>query len=132
MRVIGVIMRRLTILFGSSVLLLAVIVGYQIGSREMANVELLDDMQELSTELGAWIGLGQPSTDQDLRMAVVRKAKLHEIDLKPTQVMVQRTRSGDSAAIYLSADYTVTIQLPGYSFPLRFTPSAGRKLGPER
>lgn len=40
----------------------------------------------------------------DLRMAVVRKAKEHEIDLKPTQVMVQRTRSGDSTTIYLAAD----------------------------
>ena len=125
-------MRTLTILFISSLLLFAGIVGYQIGSREVANVELQDDMQDLSRELGAWIGLGQPSTDQDLRMAVVRKAKLHEIDLKPTQVKVQRTRSGDSTAIYLAADYTVTIQLPGYSFPVHFTPSAGRKLDPEK
>lgn len=125
-------MRKLTILLISSALLFAAIVGYQIGSREVANVELQDDMLDLSRELGAWIGLGHPSTDQDLKMAVVRKAKLHDIDLKPAQVMVERTRSGDTVAIYLSADYTVTIQLPGYSIPLHFTPAAGKKLDPDK
>lgn len=120
-------MRKLTILVGISVLVLMVFAGYQIGSRELANVEFQDDMQDLSTEPGTWIGLGQPKSDQDLRMAVVGKAKEHQIELKPAQVMVKRTRSGDSTTIYLAADYTVTVQLPGFSFPLHFTPSGGKK-----
>jgi hypothetical protein len=125
-------MRKLTLLFGLSVFVLAVFAGYQTGSRELANVELQDDMQDLSTQLGTKIGLGQPKSDQDLRMAVVGKAKEHQIELMPTQVMVQRTRSGDSTTIYLAADYTVTIQLPGFSFPLHFTPSGGRKHDSEK
>lgn len=120
-------MRRLTILFVTSILLLVVIIGYQVGSREMANVDLQDDMQDLSTELGAWIGLGQPNTDQDLRMAVIRKAKEHEIELKPSEVMVERIRSGDSTRIYLVADYNVTINVLGISCRLHFTPSGGKK-----
>lgn len=125
-------MRKLTIFFGISAVVLIVITGYQIGSRELANIELQDDMQDLSTQLGAWTGLGQPKSDQDLRMAVVDKAREHEIELKPTQVMVQRTRSGDSTTIYLAADYTTTVQLPGFSFPLHFRPSGGKKHDSER
>jgi len=41
--------------------------------------------------------------------------------LTPNQVTVRRTGEGVSAVIYLAADYTEPVNLPGLSFNLHFT-----------
>jgi len=119
---------KVKIFIGISVLVFVVIVGWQIVSCELANVELQDDMQDLASQAGARIGFVEPRSDEDLRRAVMRKAKEHDIVLDPDQVRVQRTGSGDTSSVYLAADYTALVKLPGGSFTLHFTPSTGKKV----
>jgi len=121
-------MRKVKIFIGIAVFVGMVVVGWQIGSCELANIELQDDMQDLAAQAGTRIGFVEPRSDEDLRRAVMRKAKEHDIVLDPDQVRVQRTGSGDTSSVYLAADYTALVKLPGGSFTLHFTPSTGKKV----
>jgi hypothetical protein len=47
--------------------------------------------------------------------------------LTPAQVTVQHIDTPGAPAVYVAADYSVPISLPGYSFTLHFTPSSGNK-----
>jgi len=120
-------MRKLGVILGSAVLLLAVIVGWRVGSCELANIELQDDMKDLASQLGARAGYTKFSSEQDLRDTVIRKGLEHGIELKPNQVTAERTGDGKESTVYLAADYKATIDLPYFSFALHFTPSGGTK-----
>jgi hypothetical protein len=120
----GSVMRRVA---GIAVLYLICSAAWQIGKSELANIELRDDMRDMASQLGARIGLTSASTDEDFRKDVVRKAKKYGIQLAPEQVTVQRTGQGAAAYIYLAADYSVPIRLPGVSFQRHFKPESGAK-----
>jgi hypothetical protein len=66
-------------------------------------------------------------TDEDVRNDVLRKAKERDLQLEPKQVTVQRIGTVGMSAVYVAADYSVTVNLPGYSFDMHFTPSSGNK-----
>jgi hypothetical protein len=119
-------MRKAKIILGFVVLGLVVIVGWQIASCELANLELRSDLRDLAAQAGTRIGLNAPSTDEDLRNAVIRKAEHYEIQLQPEQVTVQRTGTGATSTVYLAADYKARVNLLGYSFSLHFNPSSTR------
>ena len=116
------------IILGLAVLGLAVIAGWQIGSGELANLELQGDLRDLAAQVGTRIGLDPMSTEEELRNAVIRKAQGHDIELEPGQVTVRRTGAADASVVYLAADYRVRVKLPGYSFTLHFTPSSAKKV----
>ena len=63
----------------------------------------------------------------DLIDAVMKKAQEHQITLAPEQVTVQRIGTPGAPAVYVAADYSVPVNLPGYSFTLHFTPSSGNR-----
>jgi hypothetical protein len=119
-------MQTVKIALGIAVLGIACVAGWQVGTCELANMELRDDMQDLASQLGTHIGLASPRSDEDFRNAVLNCAKRYEIELTPDQVTVLRTDSGATASIYLAADYTVPIHLPGLFFTIHFTPASGK------
>jgi hypothetical protein len=41
---------------------------------------------------------------------------------------VQRMGSGALSTVYIEADYTVPVKLPGYTFTMRFRPKTEKKL----
>lgn len=120
-------MRNLKIILGIGVVLLALSVAWQIGACEIANVELRDDLRDLTAQLGVRSGLQDPKSVEEMRSTVVHKAKEHGIELGPEQVTVVRTGVEERATFYLAVDYMAPIRLPGYSFWLHFTPSSGRR-----
>jgi hypothetical protein len=107
---------------------LLVIVGciyclFQVVPPELSNYSFQDDLKSV-----AMMGGSNPhTTDQELIDQVVKKAKDHEIALAPESVTVQRIGTPGSPAVYVAADYSVPVNLPGYSFTLHFTPSSGNK-----
>jgi cell division protein FtsL len=123
---IEIVMRKVTIIVGLAALVAVVIVGWQVGSCELANIELQDDMWDIAAQTGSRIGLAQISSDEDLRSAVIRKAAQHDIKLKPEQVRVERSGSGETATVYLRADYRIQFNAPGWTYTLRFTPTSRR------
>lgn len=120
-------MRTLKVLLVVIVLAAAVVAGWQVAASELANIELRDDMKDLSSQLGGRIGLTSPNSDEDFRQAVIAHAMKYGIELTPEQITVQRSGTGTAADIYLAADYEAPIHLPGLTFNLHFTPSAGRR-----
>src|SRR5260370_27704212 len=97
--------------------------GFQIVPPELSNYSFQDDLRNVAMMGGA----NPRQTDQDLVDAVVRKARDHEITLAPESVTVQRIGTPGAPAVYVAADYSVPVNLPGYSFTLHFTPSSGNK-----
>ena len=111
---------------GLVILAVVAIVGWRVASCELANAELRSDLRDLAAQVGDKIGLDAPSTDDDLRSAVIRKANRLQIQLEPGQVTVQHTGATAGPAVYLSVDYKARVSLLGVSFNLHFTPSSAR------
>jgi hypothetical protein len=117
-------MRKVKLILGLAVLALAVISGWQIASCELANLEFHEELRDLAAQGGARIGLGSFRTDDELRDAVIREAKKHDIQLEPEQVKVERTGTPRDPKISLKADYEVRVRLPAGSFTLHFHQSS--------
>lgn len=119
-------LKKIKLMLGLAVLALAFVVGWQIGSSELAYFELRADLRDIASQNATRIGLAPASTDEEIRAAVVRDARKYEIPLEPEQVTVQHPGTTEAPALYLVAGYDVHIKLPGYSFTLHFTPSSAR------
>lgn len=110
-------------IIGFLVIVAMIYAGDQIAPPELSNYAFNDDLHEIAMMGGA----NPKTTDEDLINQVMRKAQDHSIPLSREQVTVQRIGTPGALAVYLSADYTVPVNLPGYSFTLHFTPSSGNK-----
>jgi hypothetical protein len=102
----------------------AVVLGlFEVVPPMMTNYSFQDDLKNVALMDGA----SPQKTDDDIRGDVLRKAKEHELPIQERQVTVQRINTPGLSAVYVAADYSVTINLPGYSFDMHFTPSSGNK-----
>jgi hypothetical protein len=122
------IMRKPVVFFFAAVALLVVATGWQVVANEIASAELQDDMKDMSSELGARIGLIQPKTDDEVRDAVIGKALKYDIKLTRRQVKVGHVGAGTMRTLYLQADYSLPVVLPGYEYDMHFTPATDKKL----
>ena len=114
-------MRLIKTIVVTAALALALVVGWRVGSDEVANFELQGDLQDLASP--NYIRYAPPRSDDDLRAAVIHQAKELGIQLTPEQVTVQHRDSG-TPPLYLAVDYRVPVDLPGFSFSMHFTPSS--------
>ena len=110
-------------IIGVIVVVLVVYTGYQIIPVELTNYSFQDDLRTIAVTAGA----NPHTTDQMLLDSVISKAQEHEITLTPEQVRVQRIGTPGAPAVFVTADYSVPVTLPGYSFSMHFTPSSGNK-----
>ena len=97
--------------------------GFQIVPPQLANYSFTDDLRNIAMTGTA----NGHTTDQDLVNDVVKRALEHQIELTPEQVTVRHIGTAGAPAVYVAADYSVPVNLPGYSFTLHFTPSSGNK-----
>ncbi len=110
-------------LFGFLAIVGVIYCGFQIIPPELTNYSFQDDLRNI-----AMVGGANPhQTDQELIDAVMKKAQEHQIALAPEQVTIQRIGTPGSPAVYVAADYSVPVTLPGYSFSLHFSPSSGNR-----
>jgi hypothetical protein len=108
---------------GILAIIFVIYAGFQIIPPELNNFSFQDDLKNI-----AMLGGANPhQNDQDIVDAVVKKAQEHDIPVAPEHVTVQRIGTPGAPAVYVAADYSVTVNLPGYSFDLHFTPSSGNK-----
>jgi hypothetical protein len=116
-------MGTVKMILGIAVIVAAIIACVQVIPPEMTNFQFQDDLKEVAV-----VGGSNPNkTDEDLRNAILLKAKMREIPLTPEQVSVQRIGQPGLAGVYLQVDYMVPVNLPGYSFTLHFTPNSGNR-----
>ena len=95
--------------------------GFQIIPPELSNYSFQDDLRNIALTGGA----NPHQTDQDIIDSIIKKAAEHQITLAPEQVTLQRIGTPGAPAVYVAAEYSVPVTLPGYSFTLHFTPSSG-------
>jgi hypothetical protein len=105
-------------------LIIAVIYSaFQIIPPEMTNYSFQDDLRNI-----AMVGGANPhQTDQEILDSIMKKAQEHQLTLAPEQITIQRIGTPGAPAVYVGADYSVPVSLPGYSFSLHFTPSSGNR-----
>jgi hypothetical protein len=102
----------------------AVVVGlFQVAPPMLNNFSFQDDLKTLAMVESSNL----QKTDEDVRNDVLRKAKERDLPIEAKQITVQRINTPGLSAIYITADYTVTINLPGYALEMHFTPSSGNK-----
>ncbi|MGA2391439.1 MAG: hypothetical protein ABSF97_20940 [Candidatus Sulfotelmatobacter sp.] len=116
-------MAMIKAVLGFLVILAAVWAVFQIAPPIMANFNFQDDLKNVALMDSASL----QKTDDDIRNDVLRRAKEHDLPIEPKQVTVQRLNSPGIAAVYVAADYSVTVNLPGYSFNMHFNPDSGNK-----
>ncbi len=100
-----------------------VIACFQVAPPLLRNYSFQDDLRNVAMMAGA----NPQRTDQDIRNDVIKRALDHDIQLDPARVTVQRIGTPGAPAVFVAADYTETVNLPGYSFDMHFTPSSGNK-----
>jgi hypothetical protein len=118
--------RKLKFVFVAVVMAAAATVGWQVGASELANVELQDDLHDMSAKVGTKIGLSAPKSDDDYRNEVVRRAEQHGIQLQPEEVTIEHHGSGESETIGVAANYAVAVKVARFSFLLHFAPTSER------
>ena len=89
----------------------------------MANYSFQDDLKTEAMVAGANFS----RTDAEVRNDILRKAREHDLPVEAKQVTVQRISTPGISAVYIEADYTVPVKLPGYSFAMHFNPTSGNK-----
>ena len=120
-------MGRIKIFLIVAALFPAIALAWTVSAAEVANVSLQEDIRDMAAQGGAQIGLVDPSTDEDIAKMVARKAQEHGIPLKPEQVTVQRTGSGEKTQLHIAAHYTVSVNCWLWSLNLHFAPSSDKK-----
>jgi hypothetical protein len=116
-------MGTLKLLAGFLVILFVVVACFEIAPPMLANYSFQDDIKTIAMVDSS----NFQKTDEDVRTDVLRKAKEHDLPIEGKQIMVQRMNTPGNSAFYVVADYSVTINLPAYSFDMHFTPTSGNK-----
>ncbi|MGA9980532.1 MAG: hypothetical protein WBQ08_18070 [Candidatus Sulfotelmatobacter sp.] len=116
-------MGTVKLIIGLALIVAAIIACAQVVPPEMTNLSFQDDLKEVAV-LGT---SNQFKTDDDLRLAVLNKAKARDIAITPEQVTIQRMGQSGLSGVYVAVDYSVPVSLPGYPLVLHFTPNSGNK-----
>jgi hypothetical protein len=66
-------------------------------------------------------------TEDDIRDSIIKHARNYDIALTSKQVRVSRTGGYGTGNLTIEADYSVPLDLPGYSTTLEFHPSSANK-----
>ena len=116
-------MGSLKAIVGIFAILFVVYACFQVAPPLMANYSFQDDLRTVALMDGA----NMQKTEDDVRTDVLRKAKEHELPIDAKEVTVQRISTPGVSAVYVAANYSVTVSLPGYSFDMHFNPDSGNK-----
>ena|ERR1700727_1943311 len=116
-------MGTIKLLVGFLAILFVVYACFQVAPPLMANYSFQDDLKTVALMDSA----NFQKTDEEVRNDVMRKVKEHDLPIQAKQVTVQRINTPGMSAVFVAADYTVPVNLPGYSFDLHFTPDSGNK-----
>jgi hypothetical protein len=115
-------MATLKLIFGVAVFLALVLVGIKVIPPFFSNYELED---AIKTE--ALQSTYTTRSEDDVRDTIIKQARNYDIALTPKQVHVSRVGGMGNGSLAIDAEYSVPIELPGYSTTLDFHPSTKNK-----
>jgi hypothetical protein len=116
------LMATLKLLFVVAILGVLVLVGVKVIPPYFADYELEDTIRTEALQ-----ATYSTRTEDDIRNAVIKEARKYEIPLTPKQVHITRTGGVATGTLSIEAEYSVPIDLPGYSTVIEFHPSTKNK-----
>lgn len=116
------LMPTLKLVLGVAIFGVLVLVGIKLIPPFFANYELEDAIKTEAVQ-----STYSTRSEEDIREAVIKQARNYDIPLTPKQVHVSRVGAFGSGSLIIEADYSVPIDLPGYSTTLEFHPSTKNK-----
>ena len=117
-------MATLKLIFGMAIFGLVGLMGIKIVPPFFSNYELED---AIKTE--ALQSTYSARTEDDVRETIIKQARNYDIALTPKQVHVSRVGGMGNGSLAIDAEYSVPIELPGYSTTRDFHPSTKNKGG---
>jgi len=115
-------MATFKLILGVGVIVLVVFLGLKTVPVFFSNYEFEDFIKEEALQ-----STYSTRSEDDIRDAVIKHAHNYDISLTPPQVHVSRTGGNGTGSLTIEADYSVPIDLPGYSMTLDFHPSTKNK-----
>lgn len=115
-------MGTLKLALGFAVVAALVLLGIKVIPPYFANYELEDAIKTEATQ-----STYSTRTEDDIRETIIKEARSYDIALTPKQVHVQRVGGFGTGTLAIDAEYSVPLDLPGYSTTLEFHPSSKNK-----
>ncbi|MGA2357119.1 MAG: hypothetical protein ABSG02_21705 [Terriglobales bacterium] len=115
-------MATLKLIFGFALFAALAFVGLKVIPPYFANYELEDSIKTEALQ-----ATYTTRTEEDIRETVIKQARNYDIELTPKQVKVTRVGGMGNGSLNIEAEYSVQIELPGYSTTLEFHPSTKNK-----
>jgi Domain of unknown function (DUF4845) len=112
-------MKTLRLLFGLFVIGAAVVASWKVIPAYVNNYQFQESIDD-SARMGV---VNSQKSEDDIRNGIYEQAQSLKLPLKPEDITVQRDNNG----VFISADYVVHVDLPGYPFDLSFHPSSNRQ-----
>jgi hypothetical protein len=110
------LMATLKLVFALAVFGLLILVGIKVIPPYFSNYQFQD---AIKTE--ALQSTYTTRSEEDIRTAIIKQAHSYDIELTDKQVHVSRSGGGiGTGTIAIECDYSVPIELPGYSTDLEF------------
>ena len=115
-------MATLKLLFGVGLIVAVALVGLKVVPVYFSNYQFEGAIKEEALH-----STYSTRSEDEIRAAVIKLAKSNDITLTPEQVHVSRTGVNGNGNLKIEADYSVPIELPGYSTTVEFRPSSNNK-----
>jgi len=112
-------MGSLKLFFGLGVIVAALFVCFKLIPPYFSNYELQDAIKTESVQ-----STYSTRTEEDIRAAIIKHARDYDIELTPKQVHVVRNGGVGNGSLTIDVEYSVPVDLPGYSTEIAFHPSS--------
>src|ERR1700752_2602152 len=98
-------MKRIKIILGLVAFYFLFSAAWQVGTCELGNIELKDDLPDIVSHPAGHISLASGPSDEDLPETVMQKAARYNIPLSPDQIIVAHNGYDATGPIYLEGAY---------------------------
>ena len=115
-------MATLKLILGVGIFVAMGLVGFKIIPPYFSNYQFEDSLKTEAVQ-----ATYSTRSEDDIRDAVIKHARNYDIALTPKQVRISRVGGFGTGTLAIEADYSVPVDLPGYSTTIEFHPSSKNK-----
>jgi hypothetical protein len=112
-------MGTLKMVFGVGVFVLIVFLGIKFAPAYVENFQFEDALKNDALQ-----STYSTKSEDEIRDLVIKHARDYDIELTPKQVHVARNGGFGNGTLLIEVNYSVPVDLPGYSTTLEFHPSS--------
>jgi hypothetical protein len=115
-------MGTLKLVLGFAIFGALALIGLRVLPPFFSNYELEDAIKTESVQ-----AMYSTRSEDDIRETIIKQARNYDIALTPKQVHVTRVGGFGAGSLNIEAEYSVPLDLPGYTTTLDFHPSSKNK-----